>query len=958
MSMAANDTSVPLTAVNRAQLSHIAYVADDFASVRERLLSRMAQTFPQWNPALESNIERPDFAVLFADLFAHLAGILNAYSDARVNESFLRTASLERSLIDLAALIDYRLSPGASAAGLQAFLVKEGATGVVPSAFKVQVPAAGDVPAIVFETLTSMAVASVRNRLRLYGYDRSSRVLRLRNSASAVQDREVLLDGLYRSLKPGVPLVLEDGSLRVALPLVASDELDGKTRVQWAAGAPTADRDWPIADLAIYGRPKQTMRLAAAARADELPANTTVLPLATTGPFSIGDAVLITSDGVLMPTRIIGRDSAQKTVTIGRGLIAALRRSATRVIHARHIGAVHTRLRPGATTITTASSFGGDAPEPGDYLLLSDEAGVELATVAAVDGQTIVLAQPLLRAMRPGVSFKSTPQLKRIGLHRVQQAALTGGTTVRPVRLHELSGVFQSETTILRLDRSYEELVPGGRVALSDGVRHSAHTISQVAVVDDVSQLVLADAADGQYLVSKLQVYAPFEYTMHVDRYNVSEATLPAGTSQLDIVGTGLGLNAGTHLIVDDADPTQVAQGVRITQVAEANGRTLASLARPLERNFVLGAAVVYGNVAPVRHGASEPEQVLGSGDPSVPNQRFQLSGSPVSFVPDSTRERGVAANVEIFVDGERWIEVDSLADSGPNDHHFVLEIDDEQRAFACLGDNVHGASAASGLNNIRVRSKTGIGTWANVTAGAVKQMPQPLPFVASTLNIAPTAGGADRETPATAKRRAAQRVRTLDRVVTLEDLADLALNFAGVAKTRAEFTRASMPGPRVVTVTVVGEGGAPLGIETKDALYAYLRARMTPAQALGLKDADRLAIKTALEVTLHANFLQSDVLRRLQAAFGSGVDEAGQAGYFNFDRRALGETLYLSEVYALAESVPGVDYVLATAFHPEGAAPAVLDRIAMPPNAWASGGDPVDASRGRLVLTLKGGLL
>jgi hypothetical protein len=36
------------------------------------------------------------------ELFAHMAAILHAYADQRANESFLRTATLTRSLIDLA----------------------------------------------------------------------------------------------------------------------------------------------------------------------------------------------------------------------------------------------------------------------------------------------------------------------------------------------------------------------------------------------------------------------------------------------------------------------------------------------------------------------------------------------------------------------------------------------------------------------------------------------------------------------------------------------------------------------------------------------------------------------------------------------------------------------------------------------------------------------------------------
>lgn len=946
---------LPLTAVNRAQLSRIRYAADDVEAIRERLLARMAETFPQWNPALALSSDRPDLAVLFSGLFAHMAGILNAYSDARINESFLRTAVLERSLIDLTALIDYRLAPGASATGMQAFIVKEGATGPVPAGFKVQAPPAGATPAIVFETSAPLEVSSVRNRLRLDGHDRSSRTLRVRGSASTPQDRNALLDAVYRSLKPGVPVVFDDGTWLSAVPLVSSETVEERTRIEWPAGAPGADRDVPIPDLVIHGRPKQAMRLAAAARADELPANTTVLPMTSVAGFSIDEPVLIESDGVLMAARVIRRDVGTNTLVLGRGLIAALRRSATRVARAKEVGLAHGRIPPGATQISLHSGYTGEPPQPGDYLLLSDAAGVELTTVAGFDSTTLILAQPVLRAMRP--MARSASGHPAIGVHRVPADALASAVHVRPLRLDELSGVYQGGMTTLQLDRVYEELVSGGVVALSDGNRCSAHTTSSVSASDDRTQLVLNGTVDGAFRVAQLRIHAPFEYAMRVEGHNRSDERLQAGVSHLDLIGTDLGLAAGACLILDDGDASRAAEGVRVTQVAQENGLTRVSLARPLERDYALASTVVYGNAVPISHGASVPEEVLGSGNPAIPNQRFALRLAPLTFVPDAADERGVRAALEIFVDAERWTEVKSLAASGPADHHYVLEVDDTQRSWVCFGDGVHGAPPASGRNNIRVRFRTGLGRWANVARSALTQMPTPLPILASSMNLAPTGGGADREVPAVARRRAAHRVRTLDRAVALADFAELAMNFAGVAKARADRTRDAGTGAASITVTLAGEGGAALGAEAKDAVFAYLRSRMPGSQRLNLRDAERVPTRLALTVTLHSNVLQADVLRRLLAAFGSGADDAGRPGFFSFDGRELGEDLHLSAVYALAERVSGVDHVLATAFHPEGMAEAVMDRISVPPHAWASGGDAVDSAVGRLVIALRGGL-
>ena len=129
---------------------------------------------------------------------------------------------------------------------------------------------------------------------------------------------------------------------------------------------------------------------------------------------------------------------------------------------------------------------------------------------------------------------------------------------------------------------------------------------------------------------------------------------------------------------------------------------------------------VVYGNAVPVTHGAGAPEEMLGSGDPSQGAQRFLLRRSPLAYVPDPMAEGGMRAAVEIFVGDERWTEVRTLATSGGADPHYMLEIDEKERAAVQFGDGVFGAQPASGRNNIRARYRVGHGLAGNVAAGGI----------------------------------------------------------------------------------------------------------------------------------------------------------------------------------------------------------------------------------------------
>src|SRR5258705_13938059 len=113
--MAAPFEDLALTAYNRAGLPRVAYAGEDFHDLRERLLARMSEAFPQWNPELAANTTAPDMAVVFIELFSRMAAVLAAYTDARANEGNPRTATLPRSLSDLSQLVDYPLPPRASA---------------------------------------------------------------------------------------------------------------------------------------------------------------------------------------------------------------------------------------------------------------------------------------------------------------------------------------------------------------------------------------------------------------------------------------------------------------------------------------------------------------------------------------------------------------------------------------------------------------------------------------------------------------------------------------------------------------------------------------------------------------------------------------------------------------------------------------------------------------------------
>lgn len=970
---------LPASARNRPALARIDYAADDLAALLARLGQRLPDALPGWHapPAglgvtsdATGGATGGDGVALLAELFSRVLATLNLYADQRANESYLRTATLQRSLIDLCALIDVRPGAGASANTLQAFTLKPGTAGVLAAGFKLAATGL-DGRDLVYETLAALDAHVSRNALHLVGWNRSARRLLLRSTAMALQDNDATLDAVYGGLKAGLPIVFDAGATLAAAPLVASDEAGGATRIRWAPGAAGISSDLPIADLTLLAKPKQTLRLDGADAADAIALGQARLALVDAAHFAVGTAVLLTSGALQMPALVIARStlpgpSPHGEITLSRGVVAALRLSTVRVLAGTPCGDTTATLRAGSNTLQIDRSHTWPTsvlPDPGDLLMAADASGIELLTVAAVHAHSIVLAQPLLRALRP-VAIAGDA-IQRVRYHRVRPTdPAAPQSALLPLLLQALPGVYSGADTVLALDRAADGLIPGTVVAWRDGSHCGALRVTGADSIDGKTVLRLQGHAPGTLRVATLAVYGPFEHRMRIAGHDRSDATLAAGAAQLDIDGLPDGLVAGLDLVLSDGSS---AEGARVTQVSRPQtpaGVTRIALARPLEHAYALADLVVHGNVAPVSHGASAPDEVLGSGDPGAAPQRWRLARTPLAWLPDPAAPRGVAPALEIWIGAERWTRVDTLAASGPLDRHYAVEIDEQDRASIVFGDGAHGAPAPSGRNNIVARYRSGRGAAANLAAGAITRLPQPAPFLAATHNPMAATGGAERDTPADTRRQAAHRVRTLDRAVTLADHAELALAYAGIAKARADRERvgrgaAARP---LIVVTCAATGGNRLSMPMQEALLATLCARSVQPQQVRVRSHRPWPVRLSLQVTLLPGWSRAVVQRTLLARFGSTAPDA----FFHFDRRDLGADIALSEVYAQAEASDGVDHALATLFHAEADEAAVAarsdpaavaDRIDVPADAVASGGAALAAGIGRLSLTLAGGL-
>ena len=183
--------------------------------------------------------------------------------------------------------------------------------------------------------------------------------------------------------------------------------------------------------------------------------------------------------------------------------------------------------------------------------------------------------------------------------------------------------------TVLELDRAYEGLTTGTVVAGATASGCARRRFSPTRASRQRRVHARRRARSRHARRARWRSTALSSIAAHVDGYDKSEATLAAGATQLEIDATGTGLAPGAHLLVSGGGSAEAA---RISLVSEGDGKTLVSLARALEEAYPLGDTD-HLRQRGARHARRErAEEVLGSGDPSHPGQRFLLRRSPLAL--------------------------------------------------------------------------------------------------------------------------------------------------------------------------------------------------------------------------------------------------------------------------------------------------------------------------------------
>jgi hypothetical protein len=376
---------------------------------------------------------------------------------------------------------------------------------------------------------------------------------------------------------------------------------------------------------------------------------------------------------------------------------------------------------------------------------------------------------------------------------------------------------------------------------------------------------------------------------------------LKAGDTKIVLNNMVLGLEKG-RLIALRGElldlPGAIGNEILVLDDAmHAGGFTTLVLEKGLTRSYVRNTVTMSANVVPATHGETTAREVLGGGDGSRPNQRFELRKPPLTYVSAPTPS-GAHSTLEIRIDGVRWDEAPVLYGLDPRSRHYIVRLSDAGVPSVIFGDGEQGARPPTGTENIVASYRTGIGTPGTLGPDRLSLLRERPLGITSVTNPLPTTGAADAETRDAARENAPLTVLTMGRIVALQDFEDFARAFAGIGKAQA--VAIWRGADHVVHLTVAPASGAV--IQESATLFTNLVDAVHAAAEPGV----------AVEIDLyHLRYFDLEAAVRVDPAYrAADVRDAARAAVlaaFSFRRRSFGQPVTAAEVIEVVEAVPGV---------------------------------------------------
>ena len=860
----------PLAVYNRPGLDAIAWRVGTYGDFHATMQADLSSTAYPALAGLRTR-EADDPVMALIDAWSAGADVLAFYGERIANEGYLRTATERRSVLELARLVDYRPRPGVAASVYLAFSVDDnaGEVTIATGSPAQSVPGPGE-QMQTFETAEALDARSEWNAL----------LPRMTQPQQVSRDNLDTLDSMYfagdaNDLKQGQWLVFDfDDGQMPGVRKIASVTVDnaGKRTIvgfEAVAGAATMRAtaigrgQSPLESLVDSlirpptPQPANALRLSRSIQgalgkaSDARPQLLQLFQPRLVGTFYNAWGGLASPRGSAQVQRIYVQRVSAPRFGYNAAVPMKIQTASNGTVTTTPTG-IDWSVDPSEDADTVFLDNAYDGIQPGTYVVQTDPSAEE----PVVRRITAVSVHPRTAYGIPGKTTQITlePVQSPAGARRPAMVAAPKPTIATTIRVQQLA----AKGELLTL----ADVPITANVGDTDGGESPANA----------TRLVLDQVVDG----------------LQGGRWLIVQGMRSDLPGNAQVVSSELVM---VEAVEQGIDPDLPGDSLHSTLVLANDG-----LAYSYRRDTVK----VLANVVRATHGQSRNE-VLGNGDGAQAMQAFVLKQPPLTFTSASNPD-GVASSLQVRVDGLLWHEVRNLAFAAAVDRSFVTRTGDDGKTTVTFGDGVHGRRLSTGAANVVARYRNGIGSPGNVAARQVSLLASRPLGVKDVVNPLPASGGADPETRDQARVNVPLAVMALDRLVSIPDYANFSRTFGGVGKAAA----VALAGG--VRVTIAGAGD--IRIDTTSDVYRNLLSSLQiygdPSLPVALDVRELLALSLSAKVGLAADYAWE---------FVEPVIRATLLEAFGFERSALAQNVYLSQVIACIQGVQGVAWVDVDAF-------------------------------------------
>lgn len=272
----------------------------------------------------------------------------------------------------------------------------------------------------------------------------------------------------------------------------------------------------------------------------------------------------------------------------------------------------------------------------------------------------------------------------------------------------------------------------------------------------------------------------------------------------------------------------------------------------------------------------------------AYPNVIF---GSIVVYVAEGPGTVGSPTNV-------LWTYFGQITDAGPIDSAYTITQDNAGNSFIKFGDGTNGRIPPTGTQ-VFVTYRYGRGAEGNVGTNSIVGLAAAIPGVQSVTNNVAASGGSDPESIDSMRISIPRSIKTLNRAVTVDDYASLALQVPGVVRAFATGTFYT-----AVNLYVAPSGGGQPSTTLVATVNSYIASRAVIGITTSTGGPRFIGANVSLTINVLAAYNQASVINAVKTQLEL---------FFLFDNRDFGEIITIGEIYRLLQGIDGVDFITIT---------------------------------------------